>query len=133
MDTPLDTSGTLELHQTPRRVLVVDDNEDNVGALAQLLRQQGHLVETAIDGEAAYDVAERFRPEVVLLDIGMPKLNGYEVCRRIRQQPWGRAMRVFAQTGWGQAEDRRKTEEAGFDGHMVKPVDPAMLQKVLRA
>ena len=131
--TPLNTSGTLELRHTPRRVLVVDDNEDNVGALAQLLRQQGHVVETAIDGETAYTAAERFRPEVVLLDIGMPKLNGYEVCRRIRQQPWGRAMRVFAQTGWGQAEDRRKTEEAGFDGHMVKPVDPATLETVLRS
>ncbi len=89
VDTPLNTSGTLELHQTPRRVLVVDDNEDNVGALAQLLRQQGHVVETAVDGEAAYDVAERFRPEVVLLDIGMPKLNGYEVCRRIRAAALG--------------------------------------------
>jgi len=131
--TPLATTGTLELRTIPRRILVVDDNEDNVGALAQLLRQQGHLVETAIDGEAAYAAAERFRPEVVLLDIGMPKLNGYEVCRRIRQQPWGRSMRVFAQTGWGQADDRRKTEEAGFDGHMVKPVDPAMLATVLRS
>jgi signal transduction histidine kinase len=130
--TRLGASGTLEMRSTPRRILVVDDNEDNLGALAQLLRQQGHLVETAIDGEAAYSAAERFRPEVVLLDIGMPKLNGYEVCRRIRQQPWGRAMRVFAQTGWGQADDRRKTEEAGFDGHMVKPVDPAMLETVLR-
>jgi len=131
--TPLATTGTLELRTIPRRILVVDDNEDNVGSLAQLLRQQGHLVETAIDGEAAYAAAERFRPEVVLLDIGMPKLNGYEVCRRIRQQPWGRSMRVFAQTGWGQADDRRKTEEAGFDGHMVKPVDPAMLATVLRS
>ena len=131
VDTALSTSDALEPQPVPRRVLVVDDNEDNVGALAQLLRQQGHSVETAIDGEAAYTAAERFRPEVILLDIGMPKLNGYEVCRRIRQQPWGRAMRVFAQTGWGQAEDRRKTEEAGFDGHMVKPVDPVALRSVL--
>ena len=130
---PLQDSDRVEVGQTPRRILVVDDNEDNVGALAQLLRQQGHLVETAIDGEAAYAAAERFRPEVMLLDIGMPKLNGYEVCRRIRQQPWGRSMRVFAQTGWGQAEDRQKTEAAGFDGHMVKPVDPATLETVLRS
>jgi signal transduction histidine kinase len=131
--TPLAAAGTLELRSAPRRVLVVDDNEDNVAALAQLLRQQGHMVETAVDGEAAYAAAERFRPEVVLLDIGMPKLNGYEVCRRIRQQPWGHSMRVIAQTGWGQADDRRRTEEAGFDGHMVKPVDPVLLATVLRS
>jgi signal transduction histidine kinase/CheY-like chemotaxis protein len=117
---------------TPRRVLVVDDNEDSAGALALLLRHQGHVVETAADGEAAVATAERFRPEVVLLDIGMPKLNGYEVCRRLRQQPWGKQMRIVAQTGWGQAEDRRRSREAGFDGHIVKPLDPAALDRVLR-
>jgi signal transduction histidine kinase/CheY-like chemotaxis protein len=131
--TPLRVRDPLELRPVARRILVVDDNPDNVGTLAELLRQQGHLVETAADGEAAFTAAERFRPEVVLLDIGMPKLNGYEVCRRIRGQPWGRSMRVFAQTGWGQADDRRMTEEAGFDGHMVKPLDPAVLETVLRS
>jgi CheY-like chemotaxis protein len=97
-----------------------------------LLRQQGHEVETATDGEGAYDAAQRFRPDVVFLDLGMPKVSGYDVCRRIRQQPWGRAMRVIAQTGFGQAHDRQKTEEAGFDDHLVKPVEPAELEAALR-
>jgi signal transduction histidine kinase len=116
-----------------RRVLVADDNADNTDALALLLRHRGHVVETAGDGEEAYSLAERFRPEVVLLDIGMPKLNGYDVCRKIRQQAWGRSMRVVAQTGWGQAQDRLRSEEAGFDGHLVKPVDPSMLDVFLRS
>jgi CheY-like chemotaxis protein len=73
----------------------------------------------------------RLRPEVVLLDIGMPKLNGYDACRRIRQQPWGQEMFLIALTGWGQDEDRRRTEEAGFNFHIVKPVDPAVLMKLL--
>jgi signal transduction histidine kinase/ActR/RegA family two-component response regulator len=115
-----------------RRVLVADDNADNTTALALLLRHQGHEVETAADGESAYAAAERFRPDVVLLDLGMPKISGYEVCRRIRQQPWGRRIRVIAQTGWGQERDRRQTEEAGFDNHLVKPVDPEELEAVLR-
>jgi CheY-like chemotaxis protein len=113
-------------------VLVADDNADNTTALALLLRHQGHEVETAADGESAYAAAERFRPDVVLLDLGMPKISGYEVCRRIRQQPWGRRIRVIAQTGWGQERDRRQTEEAGFDNHLVKPVDPEELEAVLR-
>jgi signal transduction histidine kinase len=115
----------------PRRVLVADDNVDNANALAALLRLNGHLVETAIDGESAYSTAERFRPEVVFLDIGMPKLNGYDVCRKIRQQTWGRGIRVIAQTGWGQAHDRRRSEEAGFDGHLVKPVDLTTIDTLL--
>ena len=84
------------------------------------------------DGVAGLAAAERFRPEIVLLDLGMPKMNGYEVCRRIRQQPWGASMRVIAHSGWGQAEDRRLAEAAGFDGHLVKPLDPATLAAVLR-
>jgi signal transduction histidine kinase len=115
-----------------RRVLVVDDSADNLSALSLLLRQRGHDVATAPDGEAALVEAERFRPDVVLLDIGMPKMNGFEVCRRLRGQPWGRAMRVIAQTGWGQLDDRRRTEEAGFDGHLVKPLDPDALDRLLR-
>ena len=110
---------------------MVDDNEDNVGALAQLLRQQGHLVETAIDGEAAYAAAERFRPEVVLLDIGMPNLNGYDACRRLRAFDWGHEMAIVALTGWGQEEDRRRSRAAGFDHHLVKPIDPAELTRFL--
>ncbi len=114
-----------------RRVLVADDNADNANALAALLRLSGHQVETALDGESAYTVAERFRPEVMLLDIGMPKLNGYDVCRKIREQSWGQEIRVIAQTGWGQAHDRRRSEEAGFDGHLVKPLDLTALDALL--
>ncbi|MGH9383528.1 MAG: hybrid sensor histidine kinase/response regulator [Vicinamibacterales bacterium] len=116
----------------PRRVLVADDNADNADALAALLRLNGHVVETALDGETAYIAAERFRPEVMFLDIGMPKLNGYDVCRKIRQQTWGRGIRVIAQTGWGQAHDRRRSEEAGFDGHLVKPLDLTALDSLLQ-
>jgi signal transduction histidine kinase len=119
-------------HSAPRRVLVADDNADNANALAALLRLNGHSVETALDGETAYMTAERFRPDVMFLDIGMPKLNGYDVCRKIRQQSWGRRIRVIAQTGWGQAHDRRRSEEAGFDGHLVKPLDLTALDSLLQ-
>ena len=107
-----------------RRVLVVDDNVDNAAALALYLRQRGHLVETAYDGEQACEAAERFRPDVVLLDIGLPKLDGHEVCQYIRLQPWGANIQIIAQTGWGQETDRMRSRSAGFDDHLVKPVDP---------
>jgi signal transduction histidine kinase len=116
-----------------RRVLVADDNADNTATLATFLRERGHDVETALDGETAFQAAERFRPDVVLLDIGMPKSNGYDVCRKIRQQSWGRNMKVIAQTGWGQAGDRLRSKEAGFDGHLVKPIDPAHLDTMPRS
>jgi CheY-like chemotaxis protein len=79
------------------------------------------------------EVAAEFRPEVVLLDIGMPKLNGYETARRLRREPWGRDIVLAAVTGWGQDEDKRRTREAGFDHHFVKPVEPAALQRILAA
>ncbi|HEX7082322.1 MAG TPA: ATP-binding protein [Gammaproteobacteria bacterium] len=105
-----------------RRVLVVDDNHDSADALAKLLRVGGNEVETAYDGSAAIDTAARFRPEVVILDLGMPTVDGYEVCRRIREQPWGKDVHMIALTGWGRVEDRVRTREAGFDDHLVKPV-----------
>jgi CheY-like chemotaxis protein len=114
-----------------RRLLIVDDLKDSVDSWAMLLSMMGHQVHTAYDGEEALVAAEKFRPEVALLDIGMPKLNGYEVCRRIREQPWGKGMILVAVTGWGQEDDRRRTEDAGFDHHMVKPVDPAALAQLL--
>ena len=80
---------------------------------------------------AALELAEAFRPEVILLDIGLPKMNGYEVARRVREQPWGQDMVLIAATGWGQEEDKRRSREAGFHFHMVKPVDPAELEKLL--
>lgn len=113
------------------RILVVDDLKDSADSLSMLLRVSGHEVHTAYDGEEAVIAAEKVRPEVVLLDIGMPKLNGYDACRCIREKPWGKGIYIIALTGWGQDDDRRRTEEAGFNGHMVKPVDSRDLMKVL--
>jgi signal transduction histidine kinase/DNA-binding response OmpR family regulator len=114
------------------RVVVVDDNEDSAEGLAMLLRLDGHDVATAHDGLAAVTLTETFRPEVVFLDIGLPGISGYEAARRIRGLPGGQAIRLVALTGWGQLEDRRKSAEAGFDRHLVKPVDPTDLGRALR-
>ena len=113
------------------RILVADDNVDSAEILTMLLTLQGYDTKTTHDGDAALDVAATFRPDVILLDIGMPKLNGYEVCRRIRQQAWGKSMMVIAMTGWGQEDDKRKSQAAGFDFHLVKPVDLDVLFKLL--
>jgi PAS domain S-box-containing protein len=114
-----------------RRVLVVDDNRDSADSLAMLLQVLGHEVEIAYDGEEALETAAKLLPEVVLLDIGMPKLSGYEVCERMRHQPWARDAVIVAVTGWGQQEDKRRSHEAGFDHHLVKPIDPSVLREVL--
>jgi PAS domain S-box-containing protein len=114
-----------------RRVLIVDDSEDGAESLAMLLEFSGHETHKAHDGLAAIEAAERLRPDAVLLDIGLPKLNGYEVCSRIRKQPWGRDLLMVALTGWGQEEDRHRSREAGFDAHIVKPVDPEALLALL--
>jgi PAS domain S-box-containing protein len=126
-------AASLGLQQTPtlRRILVVDDSEDSAASLAMLLTILGNETRTAHDGLEAVDAAERFRPEIVLLDIGLPRLNGYEAARRIREQPWGKNMVLVAVSGWGQAEDRRKSKDAGFDVHMVKPVNLGDLMKQL--
>jgi PAS domain S-box-containing protein len=113
------------------RILIADDLRDIADSLAMLLEAMGHVVAVAYDGEQALQAAERLRPRVVLLDLGMPKLNGLEVCRRIRAAPWGAAMTLIAQTGWGGEEDRRRTAEAGFDHHVIKPVDPVALLTLL--
>jgi DNA-binding response OmpR family regulator len=99
--------------------------------LAMMLRIMGHDTRTAHDGLAALEIAETFRPTVILLDIGLPKLNGYDVARRIRQQSWGAGIVLIAQTGWGQEEDKCRSKEAGFNFHMVKPLDTAALEKLL--
>jgi CheY-like chemotaxis protein len=116
-----------------RRVLVADDLHDSADSLAALLASLGHVVDVAYDGEQALRLAEVLRPDVVVLDLGMPALNGFDVCRRIRAEPWGRAMRVIAQTGWGQEDDRQRTRAAGFDHHVVKPIDVAALDALVRA
>jgi CheY-like chemotaxis protein len=113
------------------RILVVDDNPDSAMSLAMILSMMGHETRTAHDGETAVSTAEAFRPRVVLLDIGLPKLNGYEVAQRIRQEKWGESMFLVAVTGWGQDEDRQRSEDVGMNLHMVKPVEPAVLDRVL--
>ncbi|MBW8905890.1 MAG: PAS domain S-box protein [Betaproteobacteria bacterium] len=115
----------------PRRVLVVDDNVDAAATLELLLRSLGHETCVAHDGMKALDIAREFRPEVILLDIGMPGLDGYEVARRLRAMNQGTSFRIIAVTGWGQDGDRSKAKDAGFDVHLVKPVDLGVLAKVL--
>jgi PAS domain S-box-containing protein len=114
-----------------RRILVVDDNMDSASSMEILLKLLGNEVRTVHDGLEAVAAAENFRPEVVLMDVGMPRLNGYEATRRIREQPWGREMIVIALTGWGQDSDKELSRQAGCDGHLVKPVDLAELEKLL--
>jgi CheY-like chemotaxis protein len=109
----------------------VDDMKDGALSLAALLQLDGHEVEVAYGGEEGIAAAERFRPDVILLDIGMPKVNGYDVCRHIRQQSWGKEIFIVALTGWGREHDRQRTSEAGFHHHMVKPADPATLSRIL--
>jgi PAS domain S-box-containing protein len=114
-----------------RRVLVVDDLRDNADSLALVLQTMGHEVQVAYDGEQALLAAEHFRPEVALVDLGMPNVDGYEVCRRIRARPWGATVLLIAQTGWGQEFDRRRTAAAGFDHHMVKPLRWDVMESLL--
>jgi PAS domain S-box-containing protein len=113
------------------RILVVDDSEDAATTLGTLLELAGYELSLAHDGEQALAVAEAYRPHVVLLDIGMPKLDGYEVCRRLRKLDWGRQATIIALTGWGQDQDRRRSTQAGFNHHLVKPADPTALLKML--
>jgi len=109
--------------QAQRRILVVDDNRDSAGTLRMMCELSGHQVHTAYDGLDAVEAAAKFQPDVILLDIGLPGLNGYEAARRIRCQPRDKDLMMVALTGWGQKEDRDRSKEAGFDAHLVKPVD----------
>jgi len=127
----LDSNVGGEAVQVRRRILVADDNSDALESLATLLELSGHEVFSAANGALALEAAERNLPEVALLDIGMPKLDGYEVARRIRAQPWGRRITLVALTGWGQESDRRRSGEAGFDSHLVKPLDLDKLTALL--
>ncbi|WP_088256676.1 PAS domain-containing protein [Fimbriiglobus ruber] len=114
-----------------RRILVVDDNSDGAESLAMMLDLIGNEVAKAHDGIEAVDRAERFRPEIILMDVGMPQLNGLDATKRIREQPWGRGVIIIALTGWGQESDRERTREAGCDGHLVKPVSLPDLERLL--
>lgn len=114
-----------------RRILIADDNRDIADSLALYLALCGHEVRTAWDGLEAVALAAAFRPDAIVLDIGMPGLNGYDACRRIRAEPWASGTLIVAATGWGQEADRQKSREAGFDHHLVKPVDPDVLERIL--
>jgi PAS domain S-box-containing protein len=116
-----------------RRILVADDNTDAAESLAMTLKLRGHEVEIAQDGRRALEIANLLHPQIALLDIGMPELNGYELARQIRSHAWGRHMRLVAVTGWGQDEDRRQALAAGFDEHLTKPIDPQRLIAVIEA
>ncbi|MDH6186938.1 ATP-binding protein [Polaromonas sp. CG_23.6] len=113
------------------RILVVDDMRDSADSLAMLLGMDGDETQSAYDGVEAVERAAAFQPDVILLDIGMPRMNGYDACRAIRQQPGGKHIAIIAMSGWGQEEDRRKSQEAGFDHHLVKPVDFSALSRLL--
>ena len=114
-----------------RRILVVEDNRDSAESLAMLLELSGHETRIAYNGEDALGEAAQYQPDCILLDIGLPKLNGYEACRRIREQAWAKNATIIALTGWGQEEDRSKSMQVGFDAHLVKPVDESALLEVL--
>jgi len=114
-----------------RKLLIVDDNRDAAESLAMLLEMAGHDVRVAYLGRTALSFAQTFRPDVALLDIGMPDLSGYEVARGLRQQPWAAGLQLIAITGWGQDEDRRRAAEAGFDNHLTKPIDPQQLERLI--
>ena len=114
-----------------RRILVADDNVDSARSLAQLLTLRGHDVRTAYQGAEAYEMADWFRPHILLLDIGMPNGDGFEVCRRIRSQPWGRRITLIAVTAWGQPQYERASRDAGFEHYLVKPIEPPELMELL--
>jgi len=126
-----DRDGQFAQSKSTLRILIVDDNRDGADSLSMFLRVMGNDTRTAYDGAQAVVAVGEFRPEVILLDIGLPILNGYEACRSIRTQPGGKEVVIIAQTGWGQDEDRKRTHDAGFDLHLVKPVDPLALMKLL--
>ena len=125
-------AGNVSQATVPSRIVVLaDDNRDSADVMAELLRMAGHVVHTANDGLQAAALALRLQPDVLVLDIGMPGLNGYEVARRVRAQPWGARPLMIAATGWGQDDDRQKAMAAGFDMHLTKPFDPAHLSELI--
>ncbi len=125
-------AGRMGVCESSLRILIVDDNRDAADSLSEMLELMGNETGCFYDGQEGVDAALEFEPDVVLLDIGLPDMSGYEACRRIRQQPEGGQAMLIAITGWGAAEDRRRSKEAGFDHHMIKPVDPEGLIAILR-
>ena len=115
-----------------KRVLIADDNADAAESLQMWLQMAGHDVQIALDGLRALAAVESFRPHVAFLDLAMPGMNGFDVARRVREFPWGRAVVLVALTGWGHEEDRKRTADAGFDHHLTKPVDPDDIEALVR-
>ncbi len=113
------------------RVLIADVNRDAADSLSMLLEPAGHEVRVAHLGRPALSLAQAFRPDVALLDIGMPDLSGYEVAKELRRKPWGQGIQLIALTGWGQEKDRQKALEAGFDHHLTKPIDPSQIEALI--
>jgi PAS domain S-box-containing protein len=124
-------AGADALPPVKRRILIVDDNRDALESLSRMVRLLGNDVRQAHDGLEALEIGRSFRPDIVLMDLGMPKLNGFDAARRMRQEPWGCELPLVATTGWGQDDDRRESAEAGFDHHLVKPIAVAALREVL--
>jgi CheY-like chemotaxis protein len=114
----------------PRRVLIADDNRDGADTLGMFLEMRGHEVHLAHTGAEALRVAREVRPDIGVLDIGMPVLSGYEVAKRIRREAWGDRVTLIALTGWGQEDDKRRARLAGFDHHLTKPIDPDLLERL---
>jgi len=127
----LTVHATADTISATRRILIVDDNVDHAESLATLLSTEGHEIFVEHNGITGLQAAERLKPDIVMLDLGLPYIDGLDACRRIREQRWGRQMLLIAVTGWGQDIDRRRSSEAGFDHHLVKPVDARMLQSLL--
>jgi CheY-like chemotaxis protein len=113
------------------RVLVVDDNVDSAETIGFVLRKMGHQIRTEYDGQSAVAAADAFRPDLILLDIGLPGMNGHEVAREIRQTPWGGTTTIIAVSGWGEESDKQQSREAGFDHHVTKPLDLEGVQRLL--
>jgi PAS domain S-box-containing protein len=131
VDTSPAAASSSSLRPIARRVVVIDDNEDAADTMALLVEELGGGTRVAHDGQNGLRAVAEFRPDVVLLDIGMPDMDGYEVCRRIRQEPYGQDMMIIAVTGWGQEQDEQRAIESGFDAHLTKPADPAALGRIL--
>jgi CheY-like chemotaxis protein len=127
----LPVSAPTQCAAKPRRILIVEDNLDTVHSFALLLHDMGHKVEYAINGWVAIDVARRFRPQIVFLDLGLPGMDGFELCRRIRKEPGLESTRVIALTGYGQEEYRQRSSEAGCELHLLKPFDVKYIESLL--
>ena len=112
-------------------MLIADDNVGAAEMLALVVEAAGHQVRLAADGAEAVRVADGFRPEIILMDLGMPRMDGYEAARQIRSRPWGSKVELVALSGWGQPEDKRRSREAGFDAHLVKPAEPEAINRLL--